>query len=329
MALRFLDGFDHYTSLAQKYEIAGTGEIGSTGGRTGNGYFGASEFRKTLAANTQWIVGCAFRIPSPLVINNAIIRLYEQMPGGPQITVTFDTDYRFRVRRGGDGGTIIGASTNSFVLNAWYYIEFKVTIHSTAGSFELRVNGTTETSASSVNTRGGSQDATDRVGFSGGGTVKHFDDIYICDGDGSTHNDFLGDCKILTLFPNGAGNYTQWTPSTGSNWQNVDDNPPNGDTDYNSTSTATNKDTYALSDITLTGNVKGIQVLAMMRKDDAGSRSSRLLIRTASTDYSGPTVGHSDNYVYLRNVWQNNPNTSAAWTVAQVNALEAGVELVS
>lgn len=327
MSLRFLDGFDHYTSLPQKYEVGGTGSIGSTGGRNGNGYYGSSEFRKTLTAKTTWIVGCAFRLAGSLASNQALISWYQESTGSSQITLTADTDNYLRVRRGSATGTVIGTSTNTIQPNVWYYIELKATIHSTAGSFELRINGATEASASGINTRGGSADATDRFGFSSAGATKHFDDLYICDGDGSSHNDFLGDCKILTVFPTGAGNYTQWTPSAGSNWQNVDESPPNEDTDYNSTAGAGNKDSYAHGGISLSGSVKGVQILGRQRKDDAGSRTTRLLARLTGDNF-GPNFGVSDSYTYDRWLLEANPE-GGAWDVASVNAMQPGIELVS
>lgn len=47
------------------------------------------------------------------------------------------------------------------------------------------------------------------------------------------------------LFPGANGNYTQWTPSTGTNHAAlVDETPCNGNTDYNFTTTVGNRDSY-------------------------------------------------------------------------------------
>src|SRR5262249_46814461 len=50
------------------------------------------------------------------------------------------------------------------------------------------------------------------------------------------------------LLPTSDGNYTQWTPSTGtSHFANVDETPCNGTTDYNSTTTVGSRDSYGVS----------------------------------------------------------------------------------
>jgi hypothetical protein len=55
-----------------------------------------------------------------------------------------------------------------------------------------------------------------------------------------------------TLLPKADGNYTQWTPSTGtSHFVLVDESSCNGTTDYNSTTVVGNRDSYVVSTSTI------------------------------------------------------------------------------
>src|SRR5262249_36678260 len=156
-------------------------------------------------------------------------------------------------------------STSFLSAGAFNYIEVKITISDTVGVVTVRVNGTSTgwLALTSQDTQNGGPSTITNI-ILGGDLVtnasnapSHFDDVVILDTTGAVNNDFLGDCRVEAIFPNGAGNYAQWTPSTGSNFQNVDENPPNDDSDYNSSSTAGQIDTFNYSNLSVTsGTVK-------------------------------------------------------------------------
>ena len=71
---------------------------------------------------------------------------------------------------------------------------------------------------------------SDSVGPNGATTANYdYDDLYICDGTtvpGEPVNDFLGDVRVDTLYPNGNGNSSQWVgqdANSTDNYLNVDD----------------------------------------------------------------------------------------------------------
>ena len=74
-----------------------------------------------------------------------------------------------------------------------------------------------------------------------------FDDIYVLDDAGSDNTDFLGDCRVETIFPDADGNENDFTASPAvSNYLNVDDGgSPDDDTTYNWSATATDRELYA------------------------------------------------------------------------------------
>jgi hypothetical protein len=237
---------------------------------------------------------------------------------------------QMRIKRG-DGTTL---ATGSFqpIANMWYYVEFKATIHPTSGSVELRINGQTIASATNVNTRNSTANQITKITygafiFSWDGI--RLDDLYINDGTGTSNNDFLGDVRVIGLFPNASGTYTQWSGSATPNWANVDEVPPNNDTDYNFTATVGNKDSYNLTDITISGTVIGVQVGGRFRKDDAGSATVRLFTLLGANVSNEATEIVLDTYKDYLYVPRTLDPAGNAWTVANVNALEVGIERMS
>lgn len=92
------------------------------------------------------------------------------------------------------------------------------------------------------------------------------------------------------------------------------------------------EDLYAMSD--LTGNPASIgcvQVTALASKDAAGTRTVDLRLKSGATESSGSKsgfgVGTSPQQILT--VFETDPATSAAWTVAAVNALTAGFKVTA
>lgn len=147
------------------------------------------------------------------------------------------------------------------------------------------------------------------------------DDIVLCDTSGSYMNTWPGGLRITRLAPTGAGNYAQWTPSAGNNWDCVDEIPPS-DTDYVSSSTAGQKDSYVMADCA--ANVYDIKAL-VSRFYGSGEGTIKSLLRIGGADYLGstinlPSTGKVDDIRYI------NPATSQPFTAAVVNGLESGME---
>ena len=56
----------------------------------------------------------------------------------------------------------------------------------------------------------------------------------------------------------------------------------------------------------------------------------RLVLYTHGTLYYGPTITPPDTYwQFIEKTWTNNPNTGSPWTIAELNAMEIGVDLQS
>ena len=336
MVARLIEGWESSTAVADyagKWTALTAASLASAAGRNGNGLRCTSNAHfasRTFDAQATWVVGFALRFS--VMPGSAIAVLSLMDTAVVHCGVAVQSDGTLSAWRG-TTATVLGAGSGApLSANTWYYVEAKFTIHDTAGVAALRVNGASVLSLTSQDTRNAGNSTANIVRV--GTTVSpsgnwDFDDVYILDGTGSVNNDFLGDCKVSLLLPNGAGATTAWTPSAGSNYQAVDEAPPTGDTDYVSSATAGQTDTYAFGDLAVTGAVKAVQATAYCRKDDAGSRSLALVTRPGSTDRVGATQSVLDSYSMLPQVWDTNPDTAAPWSVSDVNASQFGERLIA
>jgi hypothetical protein len=227
------------------------------------------------------------------------------------------------------------STAGTFTKDAWHWVEAEIFYHASAGTVKTWINGTLVIDESGLNT--GSRPAS--VSFMiGGSQVTHilngyYDDIIVTDGAGSYNNTRpIGDSQIVALFPSEDGNVSGLTGSDADQIDNfllVDENPEPNTTDYCESSTEGDKDLYLLDDLPNTdGSILGIQVEHYATKDDSGSKFGRSVIRTNSIDYPQTTVGLSTStYEINEIIVEENPDTTSAWTPAEINALEAGFEV--
>lgn len=331
----FMDGFDHYATadMPKKWTTASNVTIVSSGGRRNGGYCSqtssAAILHKVLPTSyATLIMGFAFQRNT----TQASVSVASFLDGATEhlsIKITPVT-FTLSVYR---GATLLATGTTSIVPGTWYYLEFKATIHDTTGSYTLRLNGVTELTASGIDTRNGGNSSANIINLSHNNSVNFggiYDDFYCCDTSGSTNNDFLGDCRIDTLYPTGAGNYTQFTPSAGANWTTVDETAPNT-TDYNDGLTIGDRDSYGMGNLAAVTSqtIYGVQVNAAVLKDDAGTKSMSTMVRSGTTDADGVSVVLGTSQLYVSQVFETNPNGAVAWTETTVNAMEAGVRVTA
>ena len=366
MALLLMDGFDSYApsgtlwndanmvmAMARNWDVRSTNNTGAltpiATGRAGglafyaygdNSYYGY--IQRTLAAPAATIIlGCSWQAPNTTGNVNFPIFTLLDSAGTEMGRVYLTASGGQLVYRNGSGTTILTTSfTGGFSLNVWYTLEVKVTAGTTTGYVEIRINGGTVGSASSVNTVGaalttGAQTLAigPRAVATANFNTEYVDHLIVMDNTGATLNDFQGDRRIVTLTPFGPGTYSQWTPSVtaAQNWEPVSEAKLDQDTTYNATSTAGNLDSYDLSNLPLASvPVYAVQVSAHVRQDDTG-RQARLLLRTNNSDQlvSPATSLNSDYSTRLSALLAQNPATSAAWMAGDINALEAGIQLTA
>lgn len=341
MALVAFDGYDHYNTLTDFYARTGALQYW----RPGVGYPavttpGRNGFGKCLSFGDQDTtyfifnqapanagVGFAFRCSAG---NTCTATFRDSIAGSQQCNIYFGEGYRVTFSR---GNTALAVSPNNvWVGNVWNWVEWWVDLSDTVGTCTLLINGVTIFSLTGLDNKNTANNWIDSFSFGG---LAYFDDFYYADrttGPGTVpFNGPVGDIKVQTLFPI-SDHSVQFTPSSGaSNYAMVDETAMDSDTTYNHSSNPTDEDTFIFQSLASNiVSVFGIQLIGAYRKDDASVRTMKQVIITSATSYYAATFNLSDtSYSYHCDLWVINPNTSANWTVAQINGLAAGYNLVA
>jgi hypothetical protein len=352
MTLVYIDGFEH--SDITRYQQA-TG-IDFVAGRNGNGLRvingGGNKMRKQLPAadehatlivgrshskngggasdNSAWIggggdMGNLFAFLSD---DGATVHISVQRASGNQIVVT----------RGAMNGTVLGSYVvNPISYTDFYYFECKCVLSDTVGSVEVRMNGNVIINLTGIDTKnGGTKTVFDSVGIGPSQTLNNVhdvvDDFYICNGAGSTNNNFLGDVAVETLYPSGDGSSSQFLGSDGnsvSNYLLVDE--PNVPilTDYVEDAVSGHRDLYAIGNLVRSsGPVYGVQVTDHVRNSDSGAISAKTALKSGAVVANGPDFPVTTTWKTTWKMHELDPDGAIPWTIAKVNAVEAGVEVV-
>lgn len=336
MAFIFGDTFDHYATAdgLKKWNAFGTGvSIQASSGRRGGGcmqFSGNTRFAdKTLPGSYSTLI-VGFALDAAAGNTTDIMRFLD---GATVHTGLYLTANNAIAAFRGTNATVLGTSANGVVpASGFCYIEVKTTIHDTAGTVDVRVNGASVLSLSGQDTRNGGNASVTGFSFRGIINTSKIDDLYVCDTSGSApDNDFLGDVRGDCLFPDGDGNYTQFTCSTGStHYVLVDESTPNT-TDYNEGSTVGDRDSYTFGNLSALASqtVYAVQVCMAINKDDAGSKSAASFVRSGGTDGDGASIALGTSQVITTQVFELNPNGSVAWTESTVNSMEAGCKVTA
>jgi hypothetical protein len=317
-----------------------------------SGYLGIAPLTTRLggwSASGSGVVGFAIKITdltrvaaSPSTYKT-LISVYEGAL--PHLHLALNTEGTFTLFRPNtfvSGDDVLAISGEGLFSDAWAFVEMKWLIHETAGLCEVRVNGVTviDYSGPTHTEQIGAPDTNLwnalRIGGVGSQTPPYLElricDFYLADlvsNDADDVANFLGDGIIETIVPDGVGASSAWTPSTGDNWDAVNDRPaPDADATYVSTSGLTDKDTYQYEDIPSATLVKGLQVVILARKESEGASSITPIVRQGTTDYAGPEQGvaSTDYDHFITQTWDLNPATDAKFTATEVNNGQFGVQ---
>lgn len=356
MVFRMLEGFETKQATTTKLNIAytRTGTLAFATGRkhgTALNSQTATLLSKELVSPDEntWVVGFAIRKSQVTTIggsSTAGIELHNA--AGAQCSLLLidagSGNYKLRLKR---GAATIDTTVGAFAWGdrrSWMYFQLKVTVRTgTDGVYELRsydyLNAATvEFSGVSVNLADQAVDGADRVKvswFTDSGSFVLIDDIFALDSTGTFNNDFLTPPPTIRgALPNSAGTQTDWTPDSGSNFQNVDDvATATSDTDANSSSVIGDIDLYNypnFAEINATGTVVyGLQVFSVAAMVASGTRTIKVRVRETTPEATGSNVVLPDLILNAhRQIFDQNPTgTPATWTKASVDAAEFGIEV--
>lgn len=286
---------------------------------------------------TEFVLGFRWK-PSSLLTSGStdiLVIFHENNAGTPQIRLrleTSDNSMDFYV-----GNTLVDSSAASvWSPDTWFHVELKLLMaDGTGGSYEIRIDDTTQMSDTGVDTLQTSTvgasvfqwTATDAAGDDTSAKETQLDDIYLLDTTGSVNNDFLGSqAVVIRKAPNADGTTNDFTPQSGvNNFEMVNENPAST-TDYNDGSTNGDIDEYGIPDIEQ-DTIFGIAIETHMTTSDVGrERKFRHRVRSGASVGNGSDIGVIHDYSH-RTIFETDPNTSSAWTKTNANAAEFGVEV--
>ena len=336
MSLVWLDGFEGYGPSGAPVLLLGRrgyvvddpySAFSIVAGRSGYGLAATSVpcsvTTPAITTNSTMIAAFAFKPTVALTADALICAMYDGATLGMNLHQTATGELAVYL-----GTMLLATSSGAGLANGVFtFVEFKVVCGS-SGSYEVRINGvTTLLTASGINTQAGSDAYHDRVLLgSDPYSLPVFDDFFVLDGAGSVNNDFIGNNKIVAIFPTSAGDSTQWTPLSGSNYAEVNANPPVDDSAYVEDATSGQEDLYNFGSVSGLGTVYGVQINTTARVTDVGSLTLKTAAKTSGTesDDAGQAVS-STSYLDFRRIMETDAGGSAAWTESSVNAAQFGI----
>lgn len=223
-----------------------------------------------------------------------------------------------------DGSLDVGTSTTQLATGTWYRISFG----RGSANVAVYIDGTQEI----LTTTPLANNFAESVGVISTGAVLAdlcFDDVAF-DDTASTAD--VGDIHVLPSVPNAAGDLTQLTPSTAPNWDCVNEIPSAGDTDYCTSTAASQTDLYNIQDASVIGLASGDTINAVRTLLGAayigsgGPGAYYLAVKDYGTEY--------DSQIYLSKApggWffrydATMPGGGGAWTQTRFNAFQIGAK---
>lgn len=345
---QFADGFDNYSTISQIWEsVFGSASIMSStyarfappAGLTGMGiqFAGTKWATKNLLSNSvTLIVGVPINVLGlPGSGGGAILFVLDS--GTIQVWLGVTSTGALQFYRGSGTSNPIGSATAPSVIqpNVYHFYEAVITIDPSAGSVALYLDGSgiAAINNSGLNTRATSNSWANQVGLGNptGASAGplNYDDLRVFDSTGARDNAVLGDTRIITKMPTGAGDFAQWTAhGAGSNYACCNEIPPDDDTTYVASSTIAQEDSYAMQSAGLLVAPNFLVVRQRIRKDDSAARGFQGGVRSAGVNGFGPVITVPSSYAFFDTPIPNDPNTGFPWTAsgadsAQVAKLEA------
>lgn len=340
MAIKLIDSFESNNTVndeVRRYPYSEDINWIQPGGRFPNstnyvnvfgGFNNDGLIKRFDTTHATWIMGWSWR--RNLALGGILAGVWDepnQLGGTQQVRLDTLADGTIEARRGDN--TLLGSSAAGVITgdNTWFSIEVKFVISNTTGSVVVKIDGTTVLDLTNQDTQNSSNAFANTVQFGQG----NIDEIVVLDGSGTSHNDFIGEFRIETLRPTANGTTNNFTPSAGSNWQNVDEAESDDDTTYNESNTVGHIDLFQVEDLTLFeagDTIEAVQVSDSSIKDNVGSRTLRHLLRSGTTNYEGSDKKLTTNWdKHFFHIWEEDPDTAAAWTQSGVNAVEIGVKV--
>lgn len=345
MSLLFVDGFDHYDAIRQKWVVSNPADAptfvaGRFGGQALKKQFqnAAGTISHDMGQQSEAFFGLAFQAPGLPTVESMF--RFKDTGGTTRCSVQISSNGTISVVAGGFiASSSVGVITTG---STWHYIECRYIAKSSAGQggiAQVRVDGVvvaTIDGALFATTLGTSDDIR-FFEFTDNGTNSPrylYDDLYLLNGDGTSNNTYLGDVRVTTMYPLANGTTNDFTSSTGgAQWTDVDETLMNSDTDYVESGLIGASEDYNnqnFSDKGVgVGTIFGVQSVNGVKRTDAGSLSYKNEMVISGIRYTDGLehVAQIGSYFIRTYIRDTDPSDSATWTESKVAAVGSGFSI--
>lgn len=222
----------------------------------------------------------------------------------------------------------------TIVRNQWYFVEMNTVVNNTTGSWEVRIDGVSIFSDTSIDTSDGGNGVISHVqirGIDNGLLRTDFAGVIAWDNTGGDLTDFPGPISFRTIHPDADGDDEAWTTSSGTDsFALVNETAPHDDdTDYLQDTVSTNRSLFTYDDLSTNySGVIGVQINTVVRETDASDFTLINTFKQGGTLYPESSQAIAgQTYENLSNVLDLDPDTSVAWIITGINSLQAGIEV--
>lgn len=240
------------------------------------------------------------------------------------------------------GAAQLGSNSATLDLNTWYRIEMVMDYDSDTVTGYLDgvqfATGTGLIAGSNVH-----------VGIGTGSITAdlYFDDFAINDDTGTEQTGLPGEGKIIMLNPNAAGDANSWQKSGGgsgttTNYQDVDENPPDDATSYLQSTTLNDEDFYNVTNAGL-GSGDTITLVSLGVRYAASSASNNPTFKVEARKTTGGTISqgsaitpNSTSYTTNANATPKLPTLTlyddpdaSPWTNTTIDSMQIGIKVTT
>ena len=349
MAILFLDSFDHYADITEKWS-ARIGSIEPTIGNNvdqsavvgrftpgsleiKNNVFGSNGISKDFATTNEVIIGFAW---NNLNSDSHVTKTQIENTAG-DLNATFNIDSTTGVGTLTCEGATVSTATLTFTGGVWQHVEIRLKRNATVGELEIKRNGTQVGLLTGADTLGNSTSDFQKFSITSDDFAQrhYIDDLYIADTTGpAPQNTFIGDSRITVLRPDSNGLDNDFSPQGATNnFEAVDETLTDGDTTFVESGLVGAKETYGqttFNDLGISpGTIFSAQVVNNVKKTDAGQLKykDQMTIGGLQFDNATEITATSGDYRMTTFVRDTDPSDSGTWTEAKIDAVGSGLEI--
>jgi len=354
MSLLWIDGFDVYgpdnASIMVALEEAGYGVSAGFGGLPNSSAFANTRtgigFSVSPVCNVQGgyisrnfqtaagiVTGFAVQLQTSEFTTICTLGYNNYIGGGARQLILYANGANGLTMQTGDGLGVYVSKPNVLFTGVWQYVEVKYAPGSTTSYLEVRVDGVTVLRVTNQNlVSAGQAGLVNYMRLNGDGNQKlYIDDWYLCDTNGTSFNDFLGDCVVHALLPKSDAGMNQFAQVGGNgagHFTSVNELATDGDVSYLSSNTAGQTELFTVptlpSDIV---DVLAVAVNITARKQAPGLGTFVPVLEAGGIEQDGAPIATSLNYVTQQALFPLAPG-GGNWTLSLAQNAQFGVKII-